>query len=148
MALPFAFGETLSPSAKRPPLLPGQLIQCGGVRLLEFFKRGRRLVQHTVQFRCLLLGFGCTSFSLVGTLLKTHRLLVGGHQELLALRDVVRQRVGSIHVTHDYNNLFRWRKTKLGNKDRKAKSFSTDVTVAPSPASRPQIESAEQPDQL
>ena len=55
MALPFALGETLSPPAKRPTLVPGQFVERGGVLLLEFFKRGGRFVQHRVQFRGLLL---------------------------------------------------------------------------------------------
>jgi len=118
----------------------------GGVLLLELFKRGGRFIQHTAQLRDLLLGVGSATLRLLGTLLKLHRLPVGGHQELVALRHVVGQRVGSIHVTNDYNNLFRWRKTKLGNKHRKAKSFSTDAMVPLPAAPRPQIESAQQPD--
>ena len=51
MALPFAFGETLSPATKRPTLVPGQFIKGGRVRLLEFLIRSRRFVQHATQFR-------------------------------------------------------------------------------------------------
>ena len=51
-------------------------------------------------------------------------LLVGNYQELVALCHVVRQRIGSIHVIHDYNNLFRLRKTKLVNKHKNKKYFS------------------------
>ena len=58
MALPFAFGETLSTPAERPTLVPGQFVQRGGVLLLEFFKRGGRFIQHTIQFRRLLLRRG------------------------------------------------------------------------------------------
>jgi hypothetical protein len=104
------------PPAKGPTRVPGQLVQRRGVVLLEFFKRGRRFVQHAAQFRDLLLRRG-------NLLLKLHRLLVGGYQELVALRHVVWQRVGSIHVTHDYNNLFRSRNTKLVNKDGKQEVF-------------------------
>jgi len=59
------------------------------VRLLEFFKRGGRFVQYTTEFRRLLLGFGDTSLGLRSLLLKLHRLLVGGQQELVTLRQVV-----------------------------------------------------------
>jgi hypothetical protein len=34
MALPLAFGKTLSPSAERPPLVPGQFVERNGVLLL------------------------------------------------------------------------------------------------------------------
>jgi len=54
--LPLAFGEPLSPSAKRPTFVPSQFIKRGRVLLLEFFKRNRCLVQHAVEFRDLLLG--------------------------------------------------------------------------------------------
>ena len=47
MALPFAFGETLSPSTKRPPLVPSQFVECGSVLLLQLLVRGGRFVQHT-----------------------------------------------------------------------------------------------------
>ena len=52
--------------------------------LLEFLKRGRRFVQHAAQFRGLLLRRG-------NLFLKLHGLLVGGYQELVAFRQVVRQ---------------------------------------------------------
>jgi hypothetical protein len=82
--------------------------------LLEFLKRGGRFVQHMIEFRSLLLRRR-------DLLLKLHRLLVGGYQELVALGQIVGQRVGVIHVTNDCSNLFRSRKTKLVNKDRKQK---------------------------
>ena len=84
MALPFAFAETLPPPAKRPTLVPSQFLQRGGVLLLELFKRGRRFVQHAVQFRDLLLGRG-------NFLLKLYGLLVGGYQELVAFGQIIRQ---------------------------------------------------------
>jgi hypothetical protein len=34
VSLPFVFGETLSSSAKSPASVPGQFVECGGVRLL------------------------------------------------------------------------------------------------------------------
>lgn len=86
MALPFAFAfsKTFSPPAKRPALVPSQFVQRGGVFLLEFLERGRRFVQHAIEFRGLLLRRG-------DLLLKLHRLLVGGCQELVALGQIVRQ---------------------------------------------------------
>ncbi len=44
--------------------------------------------------------------------LKLNRLLVGSEQKLMALGQIVGQRVGVIHVTSGSNNLFRSRKTK------------------------------------
>ena len=91
MALPFAFGETLSTPAEGPTLVPGQFVQRGGVLLFEFFKRGGRFVQHTIQFRGLLLCFGRTLLGFIGVLLKLHRLPIGSQQKLVAFGQVIRQ---------------------------------------------------------
>jgi hypothetical protein len=98
MTLPFAFAEPFSPSTKRPTFVPGQFVQRGSVLLFEFFKRGSRFVQDTVQFRRLLIRFGRTLLGLLGTLLgffrlllKLHRLLIGGQQKIVAFGQVVRQ---------------------------------------------------------
>ena len=44
MALPLAFGETLTPPAKRPTLEPRQLFKCGGVFLLQLLVGNGRFV--------------------------------------------------------------------------------------------------------
>ena len=82
MALPFAFGETLSSAAKRLAFVPSQVLKCGGVLLLQLLIRGRRFVQHTCQFHRLLFGLG-------DTLLKVNGLLVGNQQKLVALGQIV-----------------------------------------------------------
>ena len=86
MSLPFAFGKTLSSSAKRPALVPSQFVECGGVLLLQLFVRGSRFVQHATEFRRLLLRLRGMSLGVGNLLLKLHRLLEGGQQELVAFR--------------------------------------------------------------
>ncbi len=44
MALPLAFGKTLSPSTERPPLVPSQFVERGSVLLLQRFVRGGRFI--------------------------------------------------------------------------------------------------------
>jgi hypothetical protein len=99
MALPFAFRETFSPPAIRPALVPCQLIECGGVRLLQLLIRSGRFVQHTVQFRRPLLGLHHAPFALGG-------LLEGSQQEALALGQIVGKEVGAVHVADYCNNSF------------------------------------------
>jgi hypothetical protein len=77
MALPLVFAETLTPSAVRPTLVPGQFIEGGGVLLLQLLVRGGRFAQHAVEFRYLLLGFHHATFELCG-------LLERSQQEVLA----------------------------------------------------------------
>ena len=86
MSLPFAFRETLSPSAKRPPFVPGQFVQRGGMLFLKLVERGSRFVQDTAQFRHLLLRGSGTLFGFCSLLLKLYGLLVGSYQELVAFR--------------------------------------------------------------
>ena len=97
MALPFAFTETLSPSAIGPTLVPCQLVQRGGVLLLQRFVRGGRFAQHAVEFRYLLLRFRHATFELSG-------LLECRQQEALAFGEIVRKKVGAIHVADYCNN--------------------------------------------
>ena len=145
MALSFAFAEPLSPSAECPALVPSQFIKRGGVLLFKFLKRSRCFVQHTAQFRWPAAAMLCS------LLLKLHRLLVGGCQELVALGQIIRQRIG-VHPCHQLivANSFPITQDHLGVTNRQnTKSFSTDATVIPlPPASRPQVKPAQQPDQL
>ena len=97
MALPFAFVETLSPSAIGPTLVPCQFVEDSGVLLLQLLVRGGRFAQHAVQVRHLLLGFRHATFELGG-------LLECSQQEALAFGQIVGKKVGAVHVTDDCNH--------------------------------------------
>ena len=84
MALPIIFGNTLSPPAIGPTLVPCQLVQRGGVLLLEQSVRGGRFTQHAVEFRYLVLRFRHTTFEISG-------LLECRQQEAMALAQIVRK---------------------------------------------------------
>ena len=91
MALPCLLDKSLSSPAKGPTLMPGQFVQCGGVRLLQLLKRGGGFVQHARQFRDLLLGGGDTLLRLGRLPLQLQRLLKGGQQESVAVGQIVRK---------------------------------------------------------
>ena len=99
MALPFPFAKTLSPSAIGPTLVPRQFVQRGGVLLLEQFVRSGCFAQHAVEFRYLLLRLHHATFELGG-------LLECRQQEPLAFTQIVRKKVGAIHVADYCNNRF------------------------------------------
>lgn len=83
-------GETLSSSAKSPASVPGQFVECGGVRLLQLLIRGSRLVEHATKFRRLLLRLRGLSLGVGNLLLQLDGLLEGSQQQALAGGQVVR----------------------------------------------------------
>jgi hypothetical protein len=75
MLLAFSLDNPFPPAAVNPSLVPGELFECCGMFLPEFFVRGGRFVQHATQFRHLLL--------------ESYRVLVSCQQKTVALSRIV-----------------------------------------------------------
>ena len=94
VSLPFACGETLSSSAKSPASVPGQFVECGGVRLLQLLIRGGCLIEHATKFRRLLLRLRGMSLRVGNLLLKLDGLSEGSQQQALAGGQIVQEESG------------------------------------------------------
>ena len=97
VALPLVFRHTFAPAAIGPTLVPRQLVQGGGVLLLESLVRGRRLVQHPVQLCRPLLGCKHATFEFGG-------LLEGSQQKSLTFGQIVGKKIRSVHVAEYCSN--------------------------------------------
>jgi hypothetical protein len=106
-------GETLSSSAKSPASVPGQFVECGGVRWLQLLVRGSRFVQHATKFRRLLLRLRGLSLGVGNLVLKLDGLLEGSQQQALAGGQIVRKKVGVIHHAHRCSDFCKKRKSTL-----------------------------------